>query len=57
MSPEEIIDCDSPQYLIGGGITPCGLCLSCGRKKDAAERQRRFYWLKKNRRNAHESKT
>lgn len=41
--------CDSPQYLLQGGTTACGLCLSCCKVKDNAERQRRFYYLKKRR--------
>lgn len=45
--------CDSPQFLIDGGETPCGLCLSCAKLKENAERQRRFYWLKKRRALAH----
>lgn len=41
--------CDSPQFLIEGGVVDCGLCLSCCKAKENAERQRRFYWLKKRR--------
>lgn len=41
--------CDSPQYLIAGGVEDCGLCFSCCKVKDDAERQRRLYWLKRKR--------
>lgn len=45
--------CDSPQYLLDGGITACGLCLSCAKARDNAERQRKLYWLRRKRGNAH----
>lgn len=50
--------CDSPQLLLcnprGKALeSPCGLCLSCCREKEDAERQRRFYWLKRKRGSAH----
>lgn len=45
--------CDSPQFLLHGGVTDCGLCLSCCKLKDNAERQRRFYWLKRKRGHVH----
>lgn len=48
-----IMPCDSPQFLLDGGAVDCGLCLSCCRAKENAERQRRFYWFKRKRGNAH----
>lgn len=47
------MSCDTPQFLLSGGVTDCGLCLSCCKAKSDAERQRRFLWMMKNRRNAH----
>lgn len=43
------MSCDSPQFLLEGGVVDCGLCLSCCRLKSDADRQRRLYWLKKRR--------
>lgn len=45
--------CDSPQFLLEGGVVDCGLCLSCRKVKENADRQRRFYWLKRRRATAH----
>lgn len=45
--------CDSPQYTIDGGVQDCGICFSCTKVKLDADRQRRLYWLKRNRRSAH----
>lgn len=47
------MSCDSPQYLIQGGTTDCGLCLSCCKVKEEADRARRPHWLKKKRGVAH----
>lgn len=44
-----LMDCDTPQFTLDGGITPCGLCMTCCRIKSNAERQRKFYWLKRKR--------
>lgn len=49
--------CDSPQLMLGldkgSAQIDCGLCLSCCKVKENAERQRRFYWLKRKRGTAH----
>lgn len=45
--------CDTPQLLLEGGVVACGLCLSCCKIKENADRQRRFYWLKKRRAFSH----
>lgn len=44
-----LMACDSPQFLLDGGVVDCGLCFTCSKVKSDAERQRRYYWLKKRR--------
>lgn len=41
--------CDSPQYLMDGGVVECGICSSCFKAVDNAARQRRLYWLNRRR--------
>lgn len=50
------MDCDSPQYVLPldpkdprVGFEACGLCLSCCRIKEVADRARRLFWLKRKR--------
>lgn len=50
-----MVKCDSPQFLLFGGVIDCGLCLSCCKVKSDADRQRRLYWLKRKRGCAHET--
>lgn len=49
--------CDSPQLVLFPGkdavVVDCGLCFSCTGLKLDADRQRRLYWLKKKRSQAH----
>jgi len=47
------VACDSPQLLLEKGSVACGLCFSCCKEKDDADRQRRYYWLKRKRGHAH----
>ena len=48
-----IVACDSPQLLLEKGSVACGLCFSCCKEKDDADRQRRYYWLKRKRGHVH----
>lgn len=39
--------CRTPQMLFEGQMEPCGCCEPCRMVKTLAERQRKFYWVRR----------